>query len=261
MGGGHAMIIARMKFIKGEQVKYISHLDLQRTFQRALRRAGINITYSQGFNPHPRISFAMALSVGMTSEGEYLDVELNDWYDESELVIKLNDVLPKGLQVIECFLSNEKHPSLMSTIRMGLYRVQINIENPPDPLRMEERISKFLLQEKIQIKRTNKRGKIVEKDIRSLIYVVALEKVEENSIFIKLKLATGSQNNVKPELVVDQLIHFNGIPLYLDLMKIHRVDLFAQVEGEYISPMQLFNKNRGEKICEKNHYGFKQSTI
>lgn len=67
-----------LKFAKGSDVKYISHLDLQRAFQRAFRRSGLPIKYSQGFNPHAKISFASALAVGVTSSGEYLDVELED---------------------------------------------------------------------------------------------------------------------------------------------------------------------------------------
>ena len=92
MEDGLAMIIARIKFSKGEEVKYISHLDLQRAFQRALRRAEIDIAYSKGFNPHPKVSFATALSVGMTSDGEYVDVELNNWQNGKELTKKLNGV-------------------------------------------------------------------------------------------------------------------------------------------------------------------------
>ena len=89
------MATARMKFSKGEEVKYISHLDLQRTFQRALRRADIQIAYSQGFNPHPKLSFAMALAVGMTSEGEYVDVELAHPIDAKEMKERLNNLYPE----------------------------------------------------------------------------------------------------------------------------------------------------------------------
>lgn len=247
MEGGHAMVIARMKFIKGEEVKYISHLDLQRAFQRALRRGEMDIAYSQGFNPHPKISFAMALSVGMTSESEYVDIELNDWYDADELIIKLNDVLPKGLQIKECIISDEKHPSLMSTIRMGLYSIKLYMQNTPNKLEIEKRIKEFLMQKEIKVQRTNKRGNLVEKDIRQLIETIIVERVEKNIIYIELKLATGSQNNVKPELVIEKLADFGDIPLSYDLMKIHRVDLFAQVEGELISPIKLFSQKSGRE--------------
>jgi radical SAM-linked protein len=247
MGGGHAMVIARMKFIKGEEVKYISHLDLQRAFQRALRRGEIDIAYSQGYNPHPKISFAMALSVGMTSEGEYVDVELKDWYDADELIIKINSVLPKGLQIKECIISDEKHPSLMSTIRMGLYKIKLYMQNTPNKLEIEERINEFLLQKEIKVNRTNKRGILVEKDIRQLIEAIIVAKVEKNNVYIELKIATGSQNNVKPELVIEKLFSFGDIPLLYDSLKIHRVDLFAQVEGELISPIKLFNQKSGRE--------------
>lgn len=241
MEGGLAMTVARIKFTKGEPVKYISHLDLQRAFQRALRRAEIDISYSQGFNPHPKLSFAMALSVGMTSEGEYLDIEMDSSYEGQELIKKLNQVLPKGFEVTQCALSDKKHPSLMSTIRMGLYQVVLHTANPPSPSEIQVRIETFLLQKEIQIQRTNKRGKTVEKNIRPLIYRIALEKIEGKNIYMTLELATGSQGNLKAEIAVNQLACFGDIALDYDSIKVHRVDLFAQAEGKFISPIQLFD--------------------
>src|SRR5690554_6105622 len=129
MEDGLAMIIARIKFSKGEEVKYISHLDLQRAFQRDLRRAEIDIAYSKGFNPHPKVSFATALSVGMTSDDEYVDVELNNWQNGKELTKKLNGVLAKGIKILDCVVSDERQPSLMSTIKMGLYQISIHTKD------------------------------------------------------------------------------------------------------------------------------------
>ena len=91
------MMNIRMKFLKDEEVKYISHLDLMRTFQRAMRRAKIPMVYSAGFNPHPEMSFAQALSLGIASVGEYLDIKTKDNINIRELKDKLNNVLPTGL--------------------------------------------------------------------------------------------------------------------------------------------------------------------
>lgn len=240
MEGGHVMVVARMKFEKGEEVRYISHLDLQRTFQRALRRAQIDIAYSQGFNPHPKISFAIALPVGMTSEGEYVDVELNHPTSTKKLMDQLNTSLPEGLKILDCKISQENHPSLMSIIQKGIYWVKINTQNFIDPDQIEKKIVDFLDQKEIKIQKKDKKGRIKEKNIRPFIDEILVEKIEEQFIYLKMKLSAGSQNNVKPETVVEKLTNFGQTPLEYNGAKVHRIDLLTQDGKKFISPMELF---------------------
>lgn len=247
MGDGLAMVIARMKFSKGKEVKYISHLDLQRAFQRALRRAEIDIAYSQGFNPHPKTSFAMALSVGMTSDGEYVDVELNNWQEEEELMKKLNSALPKGIQITDCIISDEDHSSLMSTIQMGLYRVGIYSKRIIDNGEMNKKIKEFLSQDQIKEERTNKRGNRTERDIKPLIRSIKVLSMKEGIINLEMQLATGSQHNVKPEIVIEKLIIYGEPFIIYDFIKIHRLELYTQLKGKYISPIKLFSGKSGRE--------------
>lgn len=94
----------KIKYRKGEEVKFISHRDLMRAFQRAIRRAGIPVIFSQGFNPHMKIAWGNALKVGATSEGEFAEIQVEAWVKPHELMAKLNAQLPKGLEIIEAFL-------------------------------------------------------------------------------------------------------------------------------------------------------------
>jgi radical SAM-linked protein len=91
----------KLKYKKGEAVKFISHRDLMRTFQRAIRRAGLPIAYSQGFNPHMKISWGNALKVGATSESEYAEIQIDGWIRPHEAMAKLNAILPQGLEILE----------------------------------------------------------------------------------------------------------------------------------------------------------------
>jgi radical SAM-linked protein len=91
----------KIKFTKGEEVKFISHRDLMRTFQRAIRRAGLPILYSQGFNPHMKISWGNALKVGVVSAGEYAELHIDGWIRPRDALERLNQTLPKGLEIIE----------------------------------------------------------------------------------------------------------------------------------------------------------------
>ena len=88
------MVNLRVKFIRGEEIKFISHLDLMRVFERALRRSEIPVAYSKGFNPHPQMVFGLPLSVGVTSQCEYADFKIEDNIEPNEFIQRLNDNLP-----------------------------------------------------------------------------------------------------------------------------------------------------------------------
>ncbi len=95
------MFKVKLKYKKGEEVKYISHRDLMRVFQRAIRRAKLPITFSQGFNPHMKISWGQALKVGAMSDGEPAELQFEAWINPKEVMQRLNQVLPLGLEIIE----------------------------------------------------------------------------------------------------------------------------------------------------------------
>jgi radical SAM-linked protein len=94
----------KVKYRKGKEVKYLSHKDLMRAFQRAIRRADLPISYSQGFNPHMKISWGNALKVGATSEEEFAELQFEGWVKPQELKERLNRELPKGLEILDAFI-------------------------------------------------------------------------------------------------------------------------------------------------------------
>ena len=94
----------KVKYRKGEEVKFIGHRDLMRAFQRAIRRADLPIAFSQGFNPHMKISWGNALKVGATSKSEHAELELKTWVKPDELMARLNASLPRGLAIMDAFL-------------------------------------------------------------------------------------------------------------------------------------------------------------
>ena len=94
----------KVKYKKGEEVRFISHRDLMRAFTRAIRRAKLPIAYSQGFNPHMKISWGNALKVGATSEGEFAELQFEGWVKPREVIEKLGPQMPKGLEILEANL-------------------------------------------------------------------------------------------------------------------------------------------------------------
>ena len=94
-------ITMRVKYIKIKDMIYISHLDVQSLFQRAFRRAGISLSYSQGYNPHPKMSYGNALALGVESYGEYVDIDIENDISEEELMTSINAQLPEGIKFVK----------------------------------------------------------------------------------------------------------------------------------------------------------------
>jgi len=94
----------KVQYKKGTEVKFISHRDLMRAFQRAIRRADLPVAYSQGFNPHMKISWGNAIKVGATSDNEFAELQIDGWLKPLELIDCLNHHLPQGLEIIDAFV-------------------------------------------------------------------------------------------------------------------------------------------------------------
>lgn len=129
-----------LKISKGESVKYISHLDLVRSFEFALRRARVPVAYSEGFNPRPKMSFGSAVGVGVTSGDERITVELTDTPDTSNIVKSLNNKLPSGLRIVSAEEIPEGTKSPLSALNVSRFRIEFDA--PPETLKeAAERLS------------------------------------------------------------------------------------------------------------------------
>ncbi len=155
-------IIAR--FEKTESVRFVSHLDIQRLFQRAFRRAQIPLAYSQGFNPHPLLSFATALSVGYTSEAEWLDVKLASDMDAEDFAQCVNATLPEGFRILEVCAAEDRFPTLSAIMVAADYTLQL-FDPPAD---LASRIE-TLLDAPIMVEKRTKGG-MRTVDIRPMLY-------------------------------------------------------------------------------------------
>ncbi len=120
----------RIRFRRGEELKFISHLDNMRLWQRALRRANISLAYSEGFSPHPRISLAAPLAVGVTSDAELMDIVITNWITPHVFTETVNRQLPKGIEVMQVYPLAVAMPSLQSQIRFAEYLVEVATDKP-----------------------------------------------------------------------------------------------------------------------------------
>ena len=118
----------RVRFCRGQEVKFISHLDIMRLWQRAFHRAGVSLAYSEGFSPHPRISLAAPLPVGVTSEAELMDIVCTKWFSPHWFTSAVGQQLPPGIEIIQVYQIALTMPSLQSQVRYAEYRVGVETE-------------------------------------------------------------------------------------------------------------------------------------
>ena len=118
----------RIRFSRGQEIKFISHLDVMRLWQRALIRAGISLAYSEGFNPHPRMSLAAPLAVGVTSEAELMDITLTRFVSPHFFTSAVGQQLPPGTEILQAYPVAPTLPSLQSQVRYAEYKVEVETE-------------------------------------------------------------------------------------------------------------------------------------
>ncbi len=228
---------ARIKFRKYGVMKFIGHLDVMRYFQKVMRRAEIPIAFTGGYSPHMIMSFAQPLGVGITSDGEYLDVELTESISSEEAVRRMNSVMVEGIDVVSLVqIPEEKKHSGMTITAAADYMVTLPetyqtseiIKKVPED--WAQKIQDFWNQEQIIVwKKTKKSEK--EVDIKSMIYDM---KISGEGIY--LFLATGSEQNLKPDLVMEAFLKFIGsdeIPLHF-----HRLDVYAKDASGALVPLE-----------------------
>ena len=210
-------------------MKFIGHLDIMRFFQKAIRRSGLPIAFSEGFSPHMIMSFAAPLGVGVTSSGEYFDMELTEEISSAEITDRLNREMVEGMQVISARKIPEgKAGKAMSLVAAADYVVRFR--EGMELKDWEKCLDDFFRQDKIVILRKTKRSE-KETDIRPWILELRAEK---NGIF--MKVSQGSVHNLKPELVLEAFAAFLGQELSPTALLIHREEVYAEnAEGQFVS--------------------------
>jgi len=231
------MVILRLKYKKDKNLKFISHLELMKTVERIFRRMELPLKFTQGFNPHPKISFAAPLPVGVSSESEYLDVELTEKVHLKGLIRNQKPFMPEGLEFVEGIYL-QKTKSLMSLVTSSEYVINLETEAVISAEKMQEMINQFLDNESIILKKKNKKGKLTESNIRERIYNVTYMTAHENSHMIRVKLSTGSEGNLKPEVMLTLFNEYESVGIIAHKTRIHRIALMGKVEGKEVDLLE-----------------------
>lgn len=224
----------RIKYTKSGNLKFIGHLDVMRFFQKAVKRAGFDIAYSNGYSPHQLMSFAAPLALGVTSEGEYFDAEFNSLISSEEFVQRFNEQMVDGMAVNDVILLPDNAKNSMSIVAGSDYEISI-LDSVSNDI-MEQILSKttqLLDMPVIEVLRKTKKSEKIQ-DIKAGIY-----KLEVRNDKIYTLLATGSEYNLKPDLVVQAICKEIGFEYKRFDFAIHRIETYMKnEEGNLVSLLE-----------------------
>jgi radical SAM-linked protein len=241
--------VVRVKYKKDGPIRYISHLNLVQVFTRALRRANIPVAISCGFNPRFRISFGPPLPLGIRSISEYLDIRLEEAIINEEIMDKLNQVLPLGLEILQVRTIPSNSESLVNSIDAAFYLITFEL-NSNHPLSLNSKkqddksnktegkigknIKDFLNLEKIIIEKHSKKG-IKQVDIRPSILDMSIKKYSKRILDVDLRINIGQNKNLNPRYVIKAWLSYCNYDF--NIKEIYRYGLYIKgkevIEGIY----------------------------
>lgn len=239
----------RIKFAKYGAVKFIGHLDVMRYFQKAIRRAGIDVAYSEGYSPHQIMSFAAPLSVGHTSEGEYFDIEVNSFEGIEDLVNRLQAVMVEGIDILDAKLLEKKEKNAMASVAAASYLVFFRDESIL-PEKWQDGLAAYYGQDVIPVVKQTKKGE-KQINLKESIYDLqicqnrsysrehsrlygniceGLARMPETEVYLLLNASSGG--NIKPSFVLDSFFRTISFELPPFALIVHRLETYQNFGTE-----------------------------
>jgi len=211
-----------LRFAKGGKMRYIGHLDMMKIFQAAIRRAGVPIAYSMGFNPHQRLSFALPLPLGMDSLCEYAELLLESVMLPEDLVKALDGHLPDGVRLLAAYAASEKAPRPAAAVEAADYRLVFPKMEGVSSDGVASAIAALRSQPEIMVLKKTKRGE-KETDIKPDIFYISCEQAGG----VLMRLSAGSSRNLSPQLVAQVLFQQMGVTLQAHDAAFTRLELYG----------------------------------
>lgn len=216
----------RVKFRKYGPVRFIGHLDVMRFFQKCIRRAGIDVAYTTGYSPHQIMSFAAPLGVGLTSDGEYMDIECNSVTSSRDMIKRFNGASVPGIEIVSVVLLPDNAGNAMASVAAAGYTVRCREgrEFFSDDL---GNLTDFYAQKEIFITRETKKNTLTV-DIRPGIYELWADR-EKREIHMLVDASSGG--NIKPSQVMEAYAAWQGKTLAENAFTVHRRDTYLNLSA------------------------------
>lgn len=214
----------RIKFSKHGVLRFIGHLDVMRYFQKAIRRANIDIAYSTGFSPHQIMSFAAPLGLGLESNGEYMDIEVNSIASSKDVIDALNVQMVEGIKILEAKLLPEHAGNAMASVAAARYTIAFREEYQPIFL-TKSVIDNFFGQSSIIVTKQTKKSETTF-DMKPFLFECTFD---ETKHVINLLVDASSAGNLKPSLVMKALYDKNNVEFNEYALLITREETYTNV--------------------------------
>ena len=220
----------RVKFRKYGPVRFIGHLDVMRFFQKAIRRAGLDIAYSAGYSPHQIMSFAAPLGVGLESNGEYMDIELNTVTTSQDMIQRLNDASVYGIEIISIKELPEGAGNAMASVAAASYTIRFREGREPE-IDYPTLFPAFCQKESILIQKETKKNTL-EIDLKPGIFDFKVN--DDKSIY--LMVDASSSGNIKPSQILEAFAAEHGVTLVENAYTVTREDTYTNVARKNRKP-------------------------
>lgn len=221
----------RIKFKKFGPVRFIGHLDVMRFFQKAIRRAEIDVAYTKGFSPHQVMTFAAPLGVGLESNGEYMDIEVNSFTSCQDTMERLNRASVPGIEIISVRVLSDDAGNAMASVAAAAYTVRFRKGREPKT-DLSQALPDFLARDTIPYHKETKKGNR-ELDLRPGI----LDMTWKNGCLFLLVDAS-SAGNIKPGQVIEALLAEHGEVLQENALLITREDVYTRIDNLKLVPLE-----------------------
>jgi radical SAM-linked protein len=228
-----------IKYTKDSEIKFIAHLDLMRTLQKIIKRSGLPVEYSKGFNPHMAVSIAQPLSVGVHSSGEYMDVVLNEELDEEYIRTKMSEKTPRGIKILDVVkvihVEGKKQSQAMAIIDAAKYTIKLKCTNEEE---VKETLQNICTSPEWNIVKKSKSGEKMV-NIKTLIHEFDYE-VSNCELKITVLIACGSRANLSAGLVADYMkenIEFTNKEAFVNIA---REEMYAYKDEKLVTLSQFF---------------------
>ncbi|HEY8890359.1 MAG TPA: TIGR03936 family radical SAM-associated protein [Clostridium sp.] len=229
-----------IKYTKDSEIKFVAHLDLMRTIQKVVKRAELPIKYSKGFNPHMAVSIAQPLSVGVHSNGEYMDVIFEEELEEEYILVKMNENTPRGIKILDVVkvipVEGKKQSQAMAVIDAAKYTIKLKCFDEDEVVKTLKDVCST---EQWNIIKTSK--KIGERmvNIKPLVFEFDY-KVHNFVLNISVLIACGSRDNLSARLLVDYMSeHIDSInkEAFVDIT---REEMYAYKDDKLVTLSNYF---------------------
>lgn len=222
------------KFTKEENIKFISHLDVLKTIQKNIRRAGLPVEFSQGFNPHMNTSIAQPLSVGVYSSGEYMDMVLTTEMNEQEIIDRLNKTAPSGIKYLSALAipytpGEKKVPQAMALIDAARYTIKVRYS---DVSKLEEEMSNLLENNQWNTIKKSKKGER-EVNLRTLIKEFSFW-IKDEFLILNVLISTGSREHLSADLLVKYIQENTSNAVMDAFVNIKREEMYFYKEDKLL---------------------------